>query len=1018
MSPSRLSMLSRLLLLVSSSLILAVSLGHWVLPGRSGLTSMNWAAHWIKSAEPSDRSHYRTTIDVPFTPLWAWVAVAAEDYILYINGKIVASDNISVDTTRPLQSQISDQAQSMTPFGPAIAYGPELRRAGNAEWLFPEHVQIASYLHPGRNVLALFVQSPSPSGAQFAIRGEIMADGQSVAIPAQAKDWKTSNVASRISGVPWYSPQIETLDWPPARTGEFIDQPFYATAPPAIWETMMPRVGLTGPTSGGDLRLGLGMAGVAPGQQNGGWVRVYSNWLYYLFVDDQLVGTGGGNRVADAWDLTSFLSSTAQRLNLQLVRQTSPLLTPLQTDPVPLVVVDGQVGSHRFSSESGWRQVEGTGSGWLSGTANWKAAELAPQDTLPSSVVFQFPAELGVSWSAQFAVLWLLCAAALLAIYHALRLGERFLGRTRDEAGAAALWMLSLLLVGLIVAGALQLRMSGTDSILLFIRPENLWFVQILGPLLLAGAMAVYHTTPSVSATPAAWREPLRRHLPTIALVAIIALALGLRLYKMGFEDLQADEKVSWDAAAGVMRTGGLPLEYSGIFYTRSALYHEALAGWLTLFGNTKAAARAFSVIPGVLSIWFTYRLTLLASGGRRIPALLAALVMAIDPWELRNAQNIRFYQQVQAFSIVAMEAFLLGFVDRRGKLYQNLFFVLASMACFSQEVFVLTFPGFCIAGLYFYRPWRWRENLNVCIGFVAVMGLAIYDIVIFEIMTLTANNGISSSDLPAMLLHVLSVATLAVSFFAGQAHGHLIFSLPFFVGLVYWVRRSNRYIGTLYIQIICGLITGTVLVMQIQNRYVYLFYPFLIVVAAVTADAILRDIAYAISAFAGSGAEPLRRRWLSAAGGLVGIGLLVGVEPGRTWRSFNWATITQEESGFRFVVDHRLPGDAVLATSPDSVATVVGDLDYTLTYDLQFDTLYQPGDEIVDRWSGGKVLSNLDMLRKVLITHDRVWLVLTDAKFRNYPQAWQDLLDWLSPSTSGLAAGFCCGIARRAVCL
>ena len=67
-----------------------------------------------------------------------------------------------------------------------------------------------------------------------------------------------------------------------------------------------------------------------------------------------------------------------------------------------------------------------------------------------------------------------------------------------------------------------------------------------------------------------------------------------------------------------------------------------------------------------------------------------------------------------------------------------------------------------------------------------------------------------------------------------------------------------------------------------------------------------------------------------------------------------------------------------MLANLPDFVATVVGDLDYALTYQVQFDTLYQPGNEIVERWAGGDFVSNLDMLRNVLLTHDRVWIVIS----------------------------------------
>ena len=86
--------------------------------------------------------------------------------------------------------------------------------------------------------------------------------------------------------------------------------------------------------------------------------------------------------------------------------------------------------------------------------------------------------------------------------------------------------MLSLPILGIIVAEALQLRLSGTDGILLFIRPENLWLVQLLGPFFLAAAIAAYYTAPAHVAAPTPWGDYLRRHLPTLTLIGIIALAL------------------------------------------------------------------------------------------------------------------------------------------------------------------------------------------------------------------------------------------------------------------------------------------------------------------------------------------------------------------------------------------------------------------------------------------------------------------------------------------------------------
>ncbi len=977
-------------LLAFGSLIAALNLSHWVLPDGGGLTAMTWPVNWIEPNQPVTRAYYRYTLDVPFQPLWAWVSVAAADQELYVNGRVVESNHFTEDSSWTLLHRVSDPAQGLTPFAPSVSYKAELRRAANEEWRFPLHTNINAYLHPGRNVLALFTENPSL--ARFAIQGEIVGDGQHVVISSNARDWRVSPTYKRIGDMPWYQPALDVVDWRPARPGPPVTNPLYAPAPPAIWELPMPQDALTGPAIAGDLRFQLDVPGVGPAQRETSWVRVYSNWLYYLFLDDQLIGRGGGISGAEAWDLTSYQHSPSQRLSLRLVAQTDPNLPHRTTEPNPFVVVDGLIGGRRISTDSDWKQVVGTYTNWLSGEPRWTSVDRVPQELPPNNVVFQYPNELGASWYAKFALLWLACGVGLSVAYFAVRLLERLFGESRASAGGAALWILSLAVLGLALTELLHMRFFTTDSLLMFIRPENRLFLQALGPLLLAGAIVAYQTTPA--GEPGAWRQRLLRHWPTIAMVAIILLAVGLRLYRIGFEDLQDDENVSWDAARGILHTG-LPLETSKIFYTRSVLYHFALAGWLAIFGDTKTSARLFSVIPGVLAIWLTYRLTLYVSGGRRVVALLVALLLAIDPWELRNSQDIRFYQQVQTFSVAAMWAFLLGFVDRRGKAYQNTFFFLASAACFSQEVFVLAFPGFCVAGFYFYRPWRWRENINVCVGFAFVLGLVIYDIIIFEIMTLTANIGISSSSAPALLLHLWNPTVMPSSFFLGYLEDRLVYFVFFSIGLVYWLRRSNRYVGTLYIQIICGIITATILVVQIEDRYVYLFYPFLVVTAAVTVDAILQDFARVASAFAEDAAqrERLRRRWVACAGGLCAVAALISMEPRKVWQSFHWRINTQQESGFQFVLDHRRPGDVVLANTPDAAATVTHGLDLYITNVLFFDALYQPGNEIVERWAGGRLLSNVDMLRQELLRHDRIWLVLSDNLAKSYTDDWQDLL-------------------------
>ncbi len=260
----------------------------------------------------------------------------------------------------------------------------------------------------------------------------------------------------------------------------------------------MPRVGLTGPTSGGDLRFGLGFPGVAPVQYEGGWIRVYSNWLYYLFVGDQLVGEGGGDGRAEAWDLTSFPESLSPAFEPSARAPNRPFPVALETQSVPLVVVDGQIGNRRFSSESGWQRMEETDPKWLSGAGSSKSRRACEARYASAR------GHLSVSCRAWLIVVQqirraLACVHRWLVGVCIMRSGSRsgYGEGFRDSPSAAAVWMLSLPILGIIVAEALQLRLSGTDGILLFIRPENLWFVQILGPFFLAAAIAAYYTAPA-----------------------------------------------------------------------------------------------------------------------------------------------------------------------------------------------------------------------------------------------------------------------------------------------------------------------------------------------------------------------------------------------------------------------------------------------------------------------------------------------------------------------------------------
>ena len=465
------------------------------------------------------------------------------------------------------------------------------------------------------------VSVESPERARIAARGEIFGDGQRLEISGNAADWKATPRFDREGKLEWYDPSPEFATWPMARSGELLENPVYAPAPPDIWERPMPLISLTGPTSGGELKLGLMIPGAGPAQQKPSWVRVYSNWVYYLFAGDQFVGAGGGAGPAEAWDLTAFQSATPQRLTLRVIRQNDPLAPPDETQPVPLVTLDGDIGGRPISTESGWQRADGLAPDWLQpGGATWTPASRVPLNKPIPSVQFQFPADVGWFWLGKFFILWTGCAALILILYQAQTSIQRVFRVHPRLAHGATVWILSLVFLGLILFEWLQWRFFTTDSLLLFTKPENRLFIQMFAPVVLVAAFAAYVST--AGAAHPRLGAFLRQNLPSILLIAIIVLTIAMRVYQVGLENLQDDENVSWDAARGILRTG-LPVETSGIFYTRSMLYHYLLAGWIGAFGDTKSVARAFSIIPGVLAVWFTYRLTLRVLEGARSPLSL-----------------------------------------------------------------------------------------------------------------------------------------------------------------------------------------------------------------------------------------------------------------------------------------------------------------------------------------------------------------------------------------------------------
>lgn len=156
------------------------------------------------------------------------------------------------------------------------------------------------------------------------------------------------------------------------------------------------------------------------------------------------------------------------------------------------------------------------------------------------------------------------------------------------------------------------------------------------------------------------------RRIELIALLAILALALGLRLYRLDAQSLWNDEGTT---VALVQRDLATILQNASDDI-HPPLYYIVLHYWVGAFGTTEAAARGLSVLAGVLVVAGTYLLArrYLSSSG----ALVAAALSAVSPFQVYYAQETRMYimATLLAIALVAACHELLASWERRVTLF------------------------------------------------------------------------------------------------------------------------------------------------------------------------------------------------------------------------------------------------------------------------------------------------------------------------------------------------------------
>ncbi len=146
-----------------------------------------------------------------------------------------------------------------------------------------------------------------------------------------------------------------------------------------------------------------------------------------------------------------------------------------------------------------------------------------------------------------------------------------------------------------------------------------------------------------------------------ILLIFILLLAFALRLYRLDAQSLWNDEGTSVALAQRDLST----IARHAAHDIHPPLYYWLLHGWVKLTGISEFSVRFLSLLIGLLTVAFTYRLAALLT--TPASAILAAFFSAISPFQIYYSQETRMYALAMFLSLLSIMVFrrLLGALGR-----------------------------------------------------------------------------------------------------------------------------------------------------------------------------------------------------------------------------------------------------------------------------------------------------------------------------------------------------------------
>ena len=504
------------------------------------------------------------------------------------------------------------------------------------------------------------------------------------------------------------------------------------------------------------------------------------------------------------------------------------------------------------------------------------------------------------------------------------------------------------------------------------------------------------------------------------ALIAAIAGGMVLRLAFLLVSHLHVDEYSSIWAALQVLDKG-IPMLPSGFFYLQGVLFTYLDALFITLLGPGELAVRLPSLLFSVFTIAAIY-----AWGQRAFGpwfGLMAASLTALAPDSIIWGGRARMYALQQALFVLAMYAFLRGYVEKGQKPgWRWTFAFLFVGALLSQTITVLAIPSLALSLLVWRRAWCTEKKISwplVTLAFGALLAILLNHL--GGPVSDTAERAFVAFSIPwhpkpeyffreylwswpatlRTLLFIVGFVCLALPPIRRAITPHRPERSEDFLSTVQRKRQgcdqndtagSLGMMNVLYLYIIVGLTLLSMIFLVAESwqrpRYLVMLQPTIDLLAVGVLWYLYskwgRLVANPVrSSTPVSTAHELRRNatftttlsvvtWLCTVAIFLpaAVGVIGPTEPAY-------------DSAFRYIADRWENEDVVVGPLPSIPATYLGRCDGYMLQDGYGEYLIWQNGRPVDRWTGAPLIDSIESFERHFGQSKRVWFAVDSTRWQ-----------------------------------